>query len=167
MIMTKLLPLVMLCFLASACGTSRPVVKLDENAAIDMTNAFIKALMQGDYQNAYDQYMSPGIKFNPNSTLEQFSADWVAIVDKYGVLRKAVFDAYQSVPGKRVLQLYYQVTQEKVAAPIVYHFVLEQDKKGKFTIFIVDIGNEKTYPPNAKVPVEKKRKEEVIEVLPD
>jgi hypothetical protein len=162
----KSLLLVMLCFLISSCSTSKPV-KLDENTAIATTNAFLKAVMQGEYQSAYDQHMSPGIKFNPNSNLEHFIADWNAIVEKYGVLQKAVFDAYQIVPGKRVMQLYYLVTQEKVEVPIVYHFVLEQDKTGKFTIFILDIGNEKTYPENSNVRVEKRTKEEVIEVLPE
>jgi len=164
--MKKVFFLVMLCFLLSGCASKEEVL-LDENQAISTANAFLQEIMNKNFKLAYDNYMSPGIKFNPNSTLDQFTADWQAIIEKYGSLQKATFDAYQLVPGKRVIQLYYNIVQEKVKKPIVYHLVLEQDRQGKFTIFLIDIGNEKVYPPNATEPAAKIKKEEIIEVIPE
>ncbi|MBN1595565.1 hypothetical protein JW933_06530 [candidate division FCPU426 bacterium] len=164
--MKKYCAVCVVCLLIGGCRPQADIA-IDENTAIGMADAFLKAVMQGEYQKAYDEYMSPGLKFNPNSTPEQFTADWEAIVEKYGAVKKAVFDAYQIVPGKRVLQLYYLVTHAQVAAPVVYHLVLEQNQAGKFTIFIIDIGNEQKYPPGFAGEMEKKKKDQHLEVLPE
>lgn len=160
--MKKVVMSIVLALLIAGCAAEEQ--GLDENQAIATGNSFLKVILQGAYPAAYDQYMSVGLKFDPRSSLEQFVADWQTIAEEFGKPEKAVFDAYQLVPGKRVLQLYYTVTHQK-SGEITYHLVMEQAREGKFTIFLVDVGNEVTYPP-AGPPAEKLKKSETIEILP-
>ncbi|MCD4813615.1 hypothetical protein K8S19_07985 [bacterium] len=164
--MRTLMIVCVFCALLFSCAPKTQVV-INVDQAIGTVNTFFRNIMQHQYQRAYDTAMSPGIKFNPASSLEQFSADWDAIFDKYGPLRRVVFNAYQPVAGRRVIQLYYTVEHEKVVDPIVYHFVLEQNRQGAITIFMIDIGNEKPYPPHVKTPAEKQTKDTLIEILPE
>jgi len=158
--------LVFACCCLIMVGCSKKEYVQDENLAIDISGKFIKAIMTNQYQEAYDAYLSPGIKFGPKATLDYFKADWDAIIDKYGQLNKATFDGWQTVSGKRALQVYYLVKHENVEEPVNYHFVLEGYKKTGYTIFLIDIGNEQKYPPHLATAPEIQKKEEIIEILP-
>ncbi len=160
--MKKALTVFLLGVLLAGCAAEKKT--LDENQAIKAGNGFLKLIMLGEYQAAYDKYMSSSIKFDTRSNLEQFTADWQTIAEEYGKQTKAVFEAYQLVPGKRVIQLYYTVSHEK-SGDITYHLVLEQGRDGAFTLFLVDIGNEVKYPSTGQ-PTEKLKKDETIEIAP-
>jgi hypothetical protein len=155
--------LLIFCLLLAACVQPKPAIVMDENRAIAAANGFLKAVMQSDYHAAY-AFISPGLKYNPQMRFEQFTADWDAIQSKYGPIRKAVLDTYQPVPGRRVMQLYYQVFQNS-RAPIVYHLLVEADSADKYTLFLIDIGNAQPFPPGAAPTVTPLKKAEVIEVV--
>lgn len=153
--MKKLYGLMAVSFLCLAgCQAPKPV---PVNPALFITagNMFLKGIMQGKIQETYEQWVSPGAKFSPRFSLQQFTADWQAIVEKYGALKKARLTAYQIVPGRQVVQLYYQVMQAK-AGGVEYHLVAEADPRGRCTVFFIDIGNAQIYPtggePGKKVP---------------
>ncbi len=162
--MKKWLSLCILGFLALGCAQRQPFTH-DEDAAIAAGNAFFKALMDKNFQTAYEQYLSPGIKFGPQGSLEQFTADMQAVTDQFGPIEKAVFDAYQLVPGRKVIQLYYTVKHAK-AGDVVYHLVTEAVNPENYTIFLIDIGNQAKYPENATTEEPKQKKAETIEVVP-
>jgi hypothetical protein len=131
-------------FWLAGCPAPKPA---PVNPALYITagNMFLKGVMQGRLNETYAQWVSPGVKLSRSFSLEQFTADWQAIEGKYGVLRKARLTAYQIVPGRKVVQLYYQVTQGK-AASVEYHLVAEAGPGGRCTIFFIDIGNAQPYP---------------------
>ncbi len=129
----------------AGCGAPKKTLPVDPAKFVAVGDAFLQTLMRGQYQSAYDQYISPGAKYNPKFSLQQFSADWQAIMEKYGAIKKAVITSTQVVPGKRVVQLYYQVTHEK-AGEIEYHLVGEMDPTGRCTFFLIDLGNVEKYP---------------------
>jgi len=131
------------CWLA-ACSAPK-AVPVNPAPFITAGNMFLKGVMQGQIQPTYEQWVSPGAKFSPRFSLAQFTADWQAITGKYGSFKKARLTAYQIVPGRQVVQLYYQVTQGQ-AEPIEYHLVTEADPRGRCTVFFIDIGNAQTYP---------------------
>jgi len=149
----------------AGCAVRAPAPALDPEQAVAAANEFFAAVLQGAYGRAYDHSMSPAIKISPQASRAQFLADWEAVVEQYGAPRRAVFEAYQLVPGKRVVQVYYHVTHAR-AGVVVYHVVLEQSPKGRFTVFLVDIGNAQAYPPGAAVPAEKQTLDRVIEITP-
>jgi hypothetical protein len=159
----KRLALLGLCLFLAACAQPKQALVMDENQAIAVANGFLKAVIHGDYQTAYT-FISPGLKFNPQMRFEQFAADWDAIKSKYGPIRKAVLDTYQPVPGRRVLQLYYQVYQP-APTPIVYHLLAEADRAGRYTLYLIDIGNAQPFPPGAAPTVTPLKKAEPIEVF--
>lgn len=150
------------CFgiLLAACAQPKPAVVMNEDQAIAAANDFLRAVMRRDYAAAYAR-ISPGVKYAPQMRFEQFAADWDAIQEKYGALQKAVFTAYQPVPGRRVMQLYYEVSHRR---PIAYHLLVEADAAGRYTIFLVDIGNAQTYPPQAVATMTPLKKTESIVV---
>lgn len=158
--------LIVTCFLLLMLSCTQSGYVQDEQMAIEVANKFIKAIMQQSYQEAYDQYLSAGIKFGPKSTIDYFKADWEAIRNKFGVIQKATFSAWQPVPGKRAIQLYYDVSHKNVKEKVVYHIVLEGYQKRGYTIFLVDIGNEQRYPANATNLPPKQTIEKKIEILP-
>jgi hypothetical protein len=163
--MKKRLALILMASLMVAgCGPSKPVA-VDPSDFITAGNLFLKGIMQGQIQPTYEKLVSPGVKYSPQFSLPQFTADWQAIVEKYGALKKAELTEYQVVPGRKVVQLYYQVTHEK-AGTVAYHLVAEMDPQGRrCTVFFIDIGNAKPYPP-VGLPGEKKAPAQKIEVMP-
>lgn len=160
--MRRLVLIFVCCVWAVGCTNGAKNVQ-DENKAIEIGNGFLKAIMADDFKKAYDDYMSPGVKFGPKATLEHFSADWSAIKEKFGAISEARFDAWQLVPGKRALQLYYLISHAQVDEPIVYHLVLEGNLEMGYTIFLVDIGNEQIYPPNvSEIPEKHKLDRDIV-----
>lgn len=159
--------LVMLALVFSGCSAPAKPPKVDPAPFITTGNAFLKTLMQGKYQEAYVKYISPSAKFMPQFSQQQFTADWQAIVEKYGILKKAVLKQYQVFPNHAVVQLYYAVTQEKGGKnfDITYHLVAESDPQGRCTVFLIDVGNVQAYPAGGQGG-EKKTPEQAVEILP-
>ncbi|NTV51581.1 MAG: hypothetical protein HGA76_01005 [Candidatus Firestonebacteria bacterium] len=131
-------------FYLIACSAPKPA-PLNPALYITAGNLFLKGIMQGRIQATYEQWVSPGAKFNPGFSLPQFTADWQAIAEKYGALQKAELTAYQIVPGRKVVQLYYRVTHAR-AGMVEYHLVTETDARGRCTVFLIDVGNAQSYP---------------------
>jgi len=154
---------VIIALICAGCGAPKTAT-VDPAGYIGAGNALLQGIMQGQFQAVYEQWISPGAKFNPKFSLPQFTADWQAIFEKYGPITRAELMAYQPVPGRRVTQLYYQVSHEK-AGTMEYHLVAESDKAGHATVFLLDIGNAQVYPPVGE-PGEKKAPGQKIEVLP-
>ncbi|MEJ2183368.1 MAG: hypothetical protein P8Y66_07575 [Nitrospirota bacterium] len=143
-----------------ACSVSS--IYHDEDKAIIVANSFLKALINEDYDKAYSTFLSDRLK--ENVKLERFKSDLKDSQKIRGHLKKAVFDSYQPVPGQRAIQLYYNVTHDKIGA-VPYHLVLEGDGKAGYTIIVLDIGNQMQYPPNIKfIGVKKIKKDRDIEV---
>lgn len=118
----------------------------NEDQAIAVTNLFLKAMVQGNYQEAYGKYLSASVKKIPGMSLGSFVTGFEAMVEEHGPITKAVFDSYQAVPGQNAIQLYYRVTHEK-DGEILYHVVLEGHASIGYNVFIMDIGNHVIYPP--------------------
>lgn len=161
----RLLAIGLLLFLCGCSPTSTPkTFTLDENQAIAAANGFLQAIMAQDWTQAYT-FISPGAKFTKQMKFEQFSADLEAIRGKFGPIQKATFDAYQLVPGKRVIQLYYQVKHQK-ADVLTYHLLVEVDPLGHYTLFLVDVGDGQPYPSSNGPQSEKLKKAEPIVLVP-
>lgn len=149
-------------FLLLTNGCSVSSIYHDEDKAIDISNLFLKALINEDYNAAYNTFLSNRLK--NELQFERFESDLKKNQKIRGRLEKAVFDSFQPVPGQRAIQLYYNVTHEK-AGDVMYHFVLEGDGKIGYKIIIVDIGDQMQYPPNMKfVGVKRMKKDRYIEV---
>jgi hypothetical protein len=131
--------------LTVGCGAPKKQITADPAVFVTVGNSFLQTLMHGQYQSAYDRFISPGAKYNPGFSLQQFIADWQAITEKYGPIKKAVIAQTQAVPGRKIVQLYYQVTHEK-AGETEYHLVGEMDPAGRCTFFLIDLGNVEKYP---------------------
>ncbi len=154
----------LLILLLSGCSTTTYVQ--DKTKAMASGNGFLKAIMDHEYKTAYENYLSPGLKFGAHGQYEYFLADWQAIIEKFGKIEKAQLVAWQPAPGKHALQLYYQVKHQQVKVPVTYHLVLEGDKTHGYTVFIVDIGNVQPYPPQTNPLPEKVNLPAPVEINP-
>lgn len=128
----------------AACQAPKPV-SLNPAPYMTAGNMFLKGIMQGQIQGTYAQWVSPGAKNSPRFSLAQFTADWQAIIEKYGPIQSARLNYYQIVPGRKIVQLYYSALQGK-GGPVEYHLVTESDARGRCTVFLIDIGNAQVFP---------------------
>jgi len=110
--------------LLGACH--KQMVPQNEDMAIGIANLFLKELAHGNYVEVYKTYMDDSIKQESRNSLEGLEDYYSELQERYGPMSKAVFDAFQGVPGENALQLFYNITHEKKGV-IVYHLVLAGD----------------------------------------
>lgn len=161
--MKKVITVLMMLLVLGACAAKLP--PQNEDQAIAVANLFLKDLAQGNFEHAYNTYLSAETRQAPGATPESFQQEFEALIRRDGKIQRAKFDSHQAVPGRNEIQLYYQVTHAQ-AGEVLYHFVLSGHSGIGYSILLLDRGNNLPYPEDHELrpPIPRQKKTGVIDV---